>query len=78
MSDIPYVLHFENEETKRATMVFARPVDTPLKPALPLTFTSGLRADLISVATSMGNYELSIGSVVSPRKGAVLALSPSK
>ncbi|MCU1339342.1 MAG: hypothetical protein JWO19_4923 [Bryobacterales bacterium] len=74
------ILLFENEETKVQTIVFARTLDTPAKPARPLTFAADAseRMELTNIAAAGWTYELNLHSPKRMLKGVALTLTSGK
>lgn len=76
ISGAPAVLLFENETTKMQAIVFVRTGSSaPAKPASPLMFTSGDRAELANIVTDGWAYELSVHPAPKSLKGAALAIT---
>jgi len=77
----PYLLLFENEETKEQALVFARLATTAAsQPAMPLKFAAGAGDSmaLTNIAMAACTYELSTRSIAAAPKGAPLAIASAK
>jgi hypothetical protein len=78
ISAAPAVLLFENETTKMQAIVFVRTGSSvAAKPASPLMFTSGARAELANIVTDGWTYELNVHPALKSLKGAALAITSS-
>jgi hypothetical protein len=78
VASTPYVLVFENEQTKVQTFVFVRALaGASIKPVGLLTFADAghERMDLANIATYGQTYELNVQSTRSALKGVALTLA---